>query len=199
MQIQFDGTPVMAGDVKSVLVIFNNLGGVNFNDKRCWDTYVAMMNDDCYVECPLKPGMRVELSSKGVSYGAFVYGEEQFPGFGDDDIARIYQQHQPHKVFTDEDTRSIYEQVCEWRSEGKTLTNPFSPGTEFQKFQAYAWGQFRVMTGEEFLNLRKLHAASGGEQERALYTSICEWSPWYGDAAIGPRLKEEAFQEPSLF
>ena len=200
MQIQFNGTPVFSGDVDSMIVIFNNLGGANFDDKARWSAYIAMMNSEFFRECPLTAGTRVELLSKGVSYGAFIYGEARIESLGGDDIARIYQRHQPHRVFTDEAARSVYEQTCKWVDEGlKLLNNPFCPQTQFQKFQAFAWGQFRVLTGADYLRVRKLHAAARDEQERALYTEICTWSPWDGDEVIGARLKEDLFREPNPF
>lgn len=199
MQIQFNGTPVFAGDVDSMVVIFNNLGGANFDDKARWSAYIAMMNSEFFRECPLTPGTRVELLSKGVSYGAFIHSEARIEGLGVDDIARVYQKTQPHRVFTVEADRPIYEEACRLSEEGKPLNNPFCPCTEFQKFQAFAWGQFRVLTGADYLRVRKLHAAARDEQERALYTEICTWSPWDGDEVIGARLKEDLFREPNPF
>lgn len=103
-------------------------------------------------------------------------------------------------MFTDEEARSAYEQACKWVDEGlKLLNNPFCQQTQFQRFQAFAWGQFRVLTGADYLRVRKLHAAARDEQERALYTEICTWSPWYGDEVIGARLKGDLFLEPSPF
>lgn len=83
MQIQFNGTPVFSGDVDSMIVIFNNLGGANFDDKARWNAYIEMMNSEFFRECPLTPGARVELLSKGVSYGAFIHSEARGDlGFG---------------------------------------------------------------------------------------------------------------------
>lgn len=199
MHICFDGKPVTAGDPGSVALVFNGLSGANFKDKARWPGYIAMMNTEFYAETPLKAGMRVDLMCHGVTYASFVFGRDQISGVGQDDIARVYQQNQPKRVFTEEIEQSIYEEACTWAEEGQTLSNPFCPHTEFRKYQAFAWAQFRVLTGQDYLNVRKLHAASRDEQERALYTSICEASPWYGDERIGPRLKEDLFLEPSPF
>lgn len=199
MQIRFDGKPVTAGDPGSVALVFNGLSGANFKDKARWPGYIAMMNAEFLAETPLKEGVRVELVCHGLSYGCFVYGKDQIEGVGQDDIARVYQLNQPKRVFTEEIEQSIYEEACRWSEEGHPLNNPFCSLTEFRKHQAFAWAQFRVLTGQDYLNVRKLHAASRDEQERALYTSICEASPWYGDERIGPRLKEDLFLEPSPF
>lgn len=199
MHIRFDGKPVTSGDHNSVAVMFNNLSGASFVNKGPWPGYIAMMNSEFFAENPLKAGMRVELVCHGLTYASFVYGSDPVAGVSQDDIARVYQKHQPHRVFTEETARSIYEEACTWSEEGQPLNNPFCPGSEYQKFQAFSWGQFRVLTGVDYLHVRKLHAAARGEQERALYTEICAWSPWYGDEHIGARLKEDLFLEQSPF
>lgn len=200
MHIRFDGKPVTAGDPTSVAVVFNSLCGANFDDKARWDEYVAMLNVSIYAETPLFAGVSVDLVCHGLTYASFVYRSEHVAGVSQDGIAMVYQKHQPHRVFTDEAARSVYEQNCKWVDEGlKLLNNPFCPQTQFQQFQAFAWGQFRVLTGADYLHVRKLHAAARGEQERALYTEICAFSPWYGDEFIGARLKEDLFIEPSSF
>lgn len=202
MHIRFDGKPVTAGDPSSVAVVFNSLCGANFDDKARWDEYVAMLNVGFYAETPLTAGVRVDLVCHGLIYASFVFvGQDQIQisGIGQDDIARVYQEHQPYRVFTSEAARSIYEEACSFSEDGKPLKNPFCPQTQFQKFRAFAWGQFRVLTGADYLRVRKWHATARDEQERALYTSICEASPWYGDERIGARLKEDLFLEPSPF
>lgn len=199
MHICFDGKPVTAGDPGSVATIFNNLSGANFEDKARWIGYVRMMNAEFFSEKPLSTWMRVDLVCHDTVYATFKYLSGESSGVTQDDIARVYQQNQPKRVFTEEIERSIYEEACTWDEEGQTLSNPFCPHTEFRKFQAFAWAQFRVLTGQGYLNVRKLHAAAQDEQERALYTSICEMSPWYGDERIGPRLREDLFLEPSPF
>lgn len=199
MHIRFEGKPVTAGDPGSVAVIFNNLSGTNFKDKAKWLDYIHMMNAEFYVEHPLSTWMRVDLVCHDLIYATFTYLAANISEVTQDEIARVYQKHQPHRVFTAQDTRSIYEEVCTWSDEGKPLKNPFCPSTEFPKFQAFAWGQFRVLSGQDYLHVRKLHSAARGEQERALYTEICDFSPWYGDELIGARLKEDLFLEPNPF
>lgn len=199
MHIRFDGRPVTAGDPDSVALIFNNLCGANFSNKAAWAGYISMMNADFYAEDPLEEGTRVDLVCHDLTYATFVHATDQIRGVGQDDIARIYQMHQPRRLFSEEDARSIYEEAGAWSEQGLPLNNPFCPYTEFQKFQAFAWGQFRVLAGDDYLRLCKLQATASSAQERDLFKSICQASPWYGDERIGARLKEELFRESIPF
>ena len=63
MPIRFDGKPIFSGDPNTNAVIFNNLAGVNFEDKARWQAYVDMMNVEFLAETPLMGSPRFQCNN----------------------------------------------------------------------------------------------------------------------------------------
>lgn len=200
MQIQFDGKPVASGDQGSVTVIFNNLAGAGLKDLARWPGYVDMMNEEFFRESPLKQGVRVDLVCHGLVYGSFVYGGEMISGVGNEDIARIYQKNRPHRVFEQQIQRSIYEDVCRWCEDGlKLVNNPFDPVHDFEKYEAFAYGRYRVVSAADYLELSQRFSKATSTPVLNRYQELLNACPWYGDERTGLRLQDAFFLEPSPF